>query len=66
MIADSGVSQKLWAEAINTTYYTQNRSMINKHLTKHYMKYGMAKFLKYRTLEFLAVIVLFITMVKII
>ncbi|XP_073153011.1 uncharacterized protein [Henckelia pumila] len=34
MIADSNVSKKLWIEAINTTFYTQNRSMINKRHKK--------------------------------
>ncbi|KZV34134.1 hypothetical protein F511_19224 [Dorcoceras hygrometricum] len=29
MIAYSGISQKFWAEAVNTACYTQNRSMIN-------------------------------------
>ncbi|KZV45544.1 hypothetical protein F511_36917 [Dorcoceras hygrometricum] len=30
MIAYSGISQKFWAEAVNTVCYTQNRSMINR------------------------------------
>ena len=34
MLADSGVSQKLWAEAINTACYSQNRSLIHKHFDK--------------------------------
>ena len=34
MLADSSVSQKLWAEAINTACYNQNRSMINKRFNK--------------------------------
>ena len=34
MIADSGVSQKLWAETINTAYYCQNRSIISKRFNK--------------------------------
>ena len=34
MLAESGVSQKFWVEAINTACYTQNRSMINKRFNK--------------------------------
>ena len=34
MLAESGVSQKLWAEAINTACYTQNRSLIHKRFDK--------------------------------
>ncbi|XP_073153100.1 uncharacterized protein [Henckelia pumila] len=34
MIADSGISQKFWAESVNTACYTQNRSMINKKVEK--------------------------------
>ncbi|XP_075494767.1 uncharacterized protein LOC142532334 [Primulina tabacum] len=31
MLAESSISQRFWAEAINTACYTQNRSMINKN-----------------------------------
>lgn len=34
MLADSGISQRFWAEAVNTACYTQNRSMINKKHVK--------------------------------
>ena len=34
MLADSGVSQKLWAEAINTACYSQNRSLIHNRFDK--------------------------------
>ncbi|XP_075483738.1 uncharacterized protein LOC142523890 [Primulina tabacum] len=34
MLAESGISQRFWAEAINTACYTQNRSMINKNHEK--------------------------------
>ncbi|XP_073133517.1 uncharacterized protein [Henckelia pumila] len=34
MLADFGVSQHFWDEAVNKTCYTQNRSMINKKLGK--------------------------------
>lgn len=30
MIANSGRSKRFWVERVNTTRYTQNRSMINK------------------------------------
>ncbi|XP_075504538.1 uncharacterized protein LOC142541977 [Primulina tabacum] len=34
MLAESSISQRFWAEAINTACYTQNRSMINKNHEK--------------------------------
>ena len=34
MLADTGMNERYWAEAINTACYTQNRCMINKHLNK--------------------------------
>ncbi|XP_075492388.1 uncharacterized protein LOC142530438 [Primulina tabacum] len=34
MLAESGISKRFWAEAINTACYTQNRSMINKNHEK--------------------------------
>ncbi|XP_073017771.1 uncharacterized protein [Primulina eburnea] len=34
MLAESGISQKFWAEAVNTACYTQNRSLINKNHEK--------------------------------
>ena len=34
MLADSGISQRFWAEAINTACYTQNRSLIHKRFDK--------------------------------
>ncbi|XP_075478913.1 uncharacterized protein LOC142519768 [Primulina tabacum] len=34
MLAEYSISQRFWAEAINTVCYTQNRSMINKNHEK--------------------------------
>ena len=34
MLADSGMNERYWAEAISTACYTQNRCMINKQLNK--------------------------------
>ncbi|XP_073300494.1 uncharacterized protein [Primulina huaijiensis] len=34
MLAEYSISQRFWAEAINTARYTQNRSMINKNHEK--------------------------------
>ena len=34
MLADSGMNERYWAEAVSTACYTQNRCMINKQLNK--------------------------------
>ena len=34
MLAEGKVAQKYWAEAVNTAYYTQNRSIINTRFNK--------------------------------
>ncbi|XP_075492490.1 uncharacterized protein LOC142530542 [Primulina tabacum] len=34
MLTESGISQRFWADAVNTACYTQNRSMLNKNHEK--------------------------------
>lgn len=32
MLADAGISQRFWAEAVNNACFTQNRTLINNHI----------------------------------
>ncbi|MDQ9783097.1 hypothetical protein, partial [Serratia marcescens] len=49
MLAESGVSQRLWAEAVSTACYTQNRSLIHKRFdqTPYELFYGKKPNIKY-------------------
>ncbi|MDQ9783688.1 hypothetical protein, partial [Serratia marcescens] len=49
MLAETGLPQMMWAEAVSTACYTQNRSLIHKRfdLTPYELYYGRKPSVKY-------------------